>query len=362
MCPLRLAPGTMGIACRSLVLWILLCGSNTASSGTLQPYAPTSVLGPEQTGLVINISDPLSVVVGEYYAARRRIPPGNIIRARFLGGWPGMAPDEFDALRAHVEALLPRQVQVLALAWTQPYRVGCMSITTAFAFGYDPSFCSRHCEATRPSLYFDSDSRLPFEELGVRPAMLLAARDFDHARALIDRGARSDGTLPQGSAYLLATTDRARTVRQVRFDAARRAVHGRIPVQILHQDVLRERQDILFYLTGLPRVAALETLHFLPGAVADHLTSFGGQLLDSPQMSALAWLEAGATGSYGTVLEPCNLPGKFPDPAVLMRHYLQGESLVEAYWKSVAMPGEGVFIGEPLAAPFRAPQKRPVVR
>jgi hypothetical protein len=40
-----------------------------------------------------------------------------------------------------------------------------------------------------------------------------------------------------------------------------------------------------------------------------------------------------------------------------MRHYLSGDTLVEAYWKSVLMPSQGLFIGEPLAAPFapRAP-------
>ena len=35
-----------------------------------------------------------------------------------------------------------------------------------------------------------------------------------------------------------------------------------------------------------------------------------------------------------------------------MAHYLQGETLIEAYWKSVLMPGQGLFIGEPLARPF----------
>jgi hypothetical protein len=70
-------------------------------------------------------------------------------------------------------------------------------------------------------------------------------------------------------------------------------------------------------------------------------------------MSILRWLEAGATGSYGAVVEPCNFPGKFPSPGVAIRHYLRGESLIEAYWKSVAMPGQGIFVGEPLAAPYR---------
>jgi hypothetical protein len=35
-----------------------------------------------------------------------------------------------------------------------------------------------------------------------------------------------------------------------------------------------------------------------------------------------------------------------------MFHYATGASAIEAYWKSVAWPGEGVFIGEPLAHPF----------
>jgi hypothetical protein len=35
-----------------------------------------------------------------------------------------------------------------------------------------------------------------------------------------------------------------------------------------------------------------------------------------------------------------------------MAHYLQGETLLEAYWKSVAMPGQGIFVGDPLARPF----------
>ena len=76
-------------------------------------------------------------------------------------------------------------------------------------------------------------------------------------------------------------------------------------------------------------------------------------------MSILRWLEAGATASYGTVVEPCNHMQKFPFPGIAMFHYALGASAIEAYWKSVAWPGEGVFIGEPLAQPF-APKLREV--
>jgi uncharacterized protein (TIGR03790 family) len=69
-------------------------------------------------------------------------------------------------------------------------------------------------------------------------------------------------------------------------------------------------------------------------------------------MSAISWLKQGATASYGSVSEPCSFPEKFPDVRVLFEHYLHGETALEAYWKSVAMPGQGLFIGEPLARPY----------
>ena len=144
-------------------------------------------------------------------------------------------------------------------------------------------------------------------------------------------------------------------MRSVTYPATERLLRNRVAVRRLEQDALFGAADVLFYFIGKDAVEGLETLRFVPGAIADHLTSAGGELTDSSQMSALRWLEAGATGSYGTVVEPCNLRQKFPDPALVARNYLRGETLIEAYWKSVAMPGQGIFIGEPLAAPFRNP-------
>jgi uncharacterized protein (TIGR03790 family) len=99
-------------------------------------------------------------------------------------------------------------------------------------------------------------------------------------------------------------------------------------------------------------VEELARIGFRPGAVADHLTSSGGVLIGGDQMSIVNWLRQGATGSYGSVSEPCNFPQKFPDPGIFFNHYLRGDTLLEAYWKSVAMPGQGLFIGEPLARPY----------
>jgi uncharacterized protein (TIGR03790 family) len=100
-------------------------------------------------------------------------------------------------------------------------------------------------------------------------------------------------------------------------------------------------------------VAQIASNRWLPGAAADHLTSFGGVLPDgNGQMPATEWLRAGATASYGTVAEPCNYADKFPRASVLVGRYRRGDTLLEAYWKSVRWPGQGLFLGEPLARPW----------
>ena len=70
-------------------------------------------------------------------------------------------------------------------------------------------------------------------------------------------------------------------------------------------------------------------------------------------MSVLDWIDVGVTGTYGAVVEPCNFLQKFPNPGIVMQKYLSGNSLIEAYWKSVQMPGQGLFVGEPLASPYK---------
>ncbi|MBT8148286.1 MAG: TIGR03790 family protein, partial [Gammaproteobacteria bacterium] len=239
-----------------------------------------------------------------------------------------------------------------ALAWAQPYRVGCMSISAAFAFGFDVAYCAQGCKLTRSSPYYHAGSVAPFTDFALRPTMLLATNNFNDARALIDRGVAADDTQPFGTAYLLQTSDRARSVRSVFYAEAQRGFAGVFDVQVLQQDAIANRSSILFYFTGKSQVDGLDTLEFLPGAMADHLTSYGGMLTNSKQMSAMRWLEAGATGSYGTALEPCAFNQKFPNPVLAMWHYATGSTLLEAYWKSVQMPGQGNFIGEPLAAPY----------
>jgi uncharacterized protein (TIGR03790 family) len=313
---------------------------------------PRVGLRSSEIAVVVNDADPSSVELGRYYAQQRGLSAQQVVHVRFTPGKPTMSAAEFERVQMVMTNQLPAQVQAYALAWTAPYRVECMSITSAFAFGFDAAYCAEGCQTTKPSPYFDSASHAPHTDLRLRPAMLLAARDLKEAKAMVDRGVRSDMRWPAGTGYLLSTSDLKRNVRAQTYPGTLRAMVAAYPLKLLQSDELVGRNDVMFYFTGLLRVDGIDRNLYLDGAVADHLTSLGGMLTDSPQMSALDWISAGATGSYGAVNEPCNFREKFPEPAVLMAHYLSGETLIEAYWKSVRMPGQGVFIGEPLARPF----------
>jgi uncharacterized protein (TIGR03790 family) len=307
--------------------------------------------------LVINEADPLSKDLGSLYQRQRRIPEAQVIRVRLPIGQADLGRESFLRLQRQLRRSTPAHVQAYALAWSSPWRVGCQSITSAVSLGLDPGGCRNTCRPTRISPYHArGDVGRPWDVLHLRPSMLLAASDLAGGRRLIARGVAADGTSPPGTAYLLSTSDPLRNVRASGFDQVQASVGPGFRVRVVRADVLRGARDVMAYFTGLAQVPEINANHFRPGAVADHLTSFGGQLTgNSSQMSALRWLEAGATGSFGTVVEPCNYRDKFPDPALLLAYYRRGDTLLEAYWRSVAMPDQGLFIGEPLARPWPAP-------
>jgi len=353
----RPAGATRGVR-RALWAALLVGGAALAQGPAPPPDAarltlPRVGLRAGDIAVVVNDDDPASVEIGRYYAEKRGIAEGRIVHVRFPPGHAVMALGDFMRVHAELDAGAGVDVQAYALAWTRPYRVECMSVTAASALGFDPAYCAEGCRATRASPYFDSASRAPWTDHRLRPAMLLAGSDIESAKRLIDRGVRSDERWPQGKAYLMNTGDASRNVRAQSYERIKAVLGTAYPIEQVDADALEGRSDVMFEFTGAAKVASLATNRFLDGAIADHLTSFGGILgLGGGQTSALDWLAAGATGSYGTSSEPCNFRAKFPEPGIVMARYLGGESLVEAYWKSVLMPGQGVFVGDPLARPF----------
>jgi uncharacterized protein (TIGR03790 family) len=308
-------------------------------------------------GLVVNTADPYSVEVGRHYAAKRGLRPEQVLEVE-LPLQPQIDLPTFEALRARIDGHFGDRAQALALAWAMPYAVQCHSITGALALGVDPELCRRTCGRTPTSPYLNSPSSQPLRDHGMRLSMLLAAPSAEQAMAMIDRGVAADGTLglrgaPPVQALFVQTRDRARNVRSPLFPPPGLLARVGVDVVVVGSDDVAGRERVVLLQTGAARVPELDTLRWVDGALADHLTSAGGRLEGrGGQMPATAWIAAGATASYGTVSEPCNHVPKFPHPQLLLLHYLQGSTAIEAYWRSVAWPAQGLFIGEPLAAPF----------
>ncbi len=329
--------------CARIALLLLAAGARAQSPSSIPP-----ALGPGQLALAVNDADPASVALGAYYARLRGIPPARIVHVSIPGKPPRLERDAFARLKADIDRQLGADVRALLFAWTAPYAVECNSLTSAYTLGFDARQCERSCAPGRKNPYFNAKVLPP----GMRLSMLLPAEPLDVARAVAERGKAAGFSVPPAGAYFLQTSEATRNSRARFFPPSGAIPARKLTIHTLRQDVLEGAQDIMFYQTGMARVDKLETLRFLPGALADHLTSFGGELQGSGQMSSLRWLEAGATASYGTVSEPCNHWQKFPHPTVLMQHYLGGATAIEAYWRSVAWPAQGLFIGEPLARPY----------
>ena len=327
------------------------------------PTLPRNGLVAADLAVLIAEGDATSEAIGLAYQQARGVPEANMIRVAVPQGSDSISVADFATLKAAIDVKLPPGAQATLVTWTQPSRVSgacAMGITSALAFGYSANQCGG-CNRTQVSSYFDSDSTRPFADLKIRPSMMLGAATVEAAKLLINRGVAADDSQPSGTGYLVRTSDAARSVRYADYPALPAAWSAEAGLLLRYLDgslasspqAVANQADVMFYFTGLAQVPQLASNHFLPGAAADHLTSYGGLLPGgNGQMPATDWLAAGATASFGTVEEPCNYTDKFPKASVLIDHYLRGDTLIEAYWKSVAWPGQGLFVGEPLAKPW----------
>ena len=349
-----------------------------ANSATVAKLlVPRSSIQASEIAVLINDNDPQSVEVASYYQKVRNIPSRNMIHLNFdqnrihpgLPSNNGIDPAEFAALKAQVDAAAGPEIQALVVSWSKPFRIAGFnyystnySITSAFTFGVDAAYLnSNNCAATPVNRYYGSASTAPYTDFGIRPTMMLAGVSTASAKATIDNGLKADRNLPAGNGWFVRTADSVRSGPRLQdFQTTVQSWNRPEALTMTYSDYsknggrseVKNATDVLFYQTGLANVPGLNTNTYVPGALADHLTSNGGNLFGTEQMSALRWLEAGVTASYGTVTEPCAHTEKFPAASVLVKSYFRGNTALEAYTKSVRQPSQGVFVGDPLARPF----------
>jgi uncharacterized protein (TIGR03790 family) len=327
--------------------------------------------------VVVNQNSTNSVQLGNDYCEQRGVPPQNVLRmTNWTGGSINWSPTDFqndllDPLLAMVASRgLTNQAQFVLLSMDIPYRVtdgaNENGTTAALFYGFKtngppvsglPS-CSLPDDTSNSYAY----SELPFGQALPNTAatnsflaVMLTDVTLANAENTLLRGVAADGSYPTQMVYLEKTSDPARNVRFVEFDNAvfENQVAGNYAVSRVESDST-DFTNLFGFQTGLANYS-LNPNTFVPGALGDTLTSFAGFILDpASQTTALAYLEAGASGSYGTIVEPCNYTQKFPDPVDYF-YQTRGFSLAEAYYQSLLNPFQGLFVGEPLAAPFARP-------
>jgi uncharacterized protein (TIGR03790 family) len=328
--------------------------------------------------VVVNQNSSNSLQLGNDYCERRGVPPQNFFRmTNWTGGSISWQQSDFESyllnpLLAMISSRgLTNQAQIVLLSMDIPYRVingdSENGTTSALFYGFKtntvpqaglPDTCSLPDDSTNSYAY----SELPFAlaepetaSTNAFLAVMLTDTNLAQAESTLERGVTSDNSFPTNTIYLEKTSDTARNVRFFVFDNAIQECRARGD-----NAATRTNSDSTAFTgalgleTGLTGFS-LPTDAYVPGAVADNLTSFGGYILDPDnQTTLLAFLEAGACGSYGTVVEPCNWTYKFPDPMVYF-YQNRGFCLAEAYYQSLSSPFEGLMVGEPLSAPFARP-------
>jgi len=171
---------------------------------------------------------------------------------------------------------------------------------------------------------------------------------------MIDRSVAVDGTRPTGTYYYMQTEDIRSTPRHGYYPTAVTDMAGLGgAAEHLYAVLPTGRHDCLGIMTGLasPNIDG-EDMTILPGAICDHLTSWAATFDISSQVKLSRWIVAGASGSWGTVEEPCAIAGKFPHARAFI-YYQQGLSLGEAYFRSAEyLPFQGLLYGDPLTRPF----------
>jgi uncharacterized protein (TIGR03790 family) len=368
--------------------------------------------GPETTAVVIDAESTLSLLVGLRYAELRGIPAANLLFLEGLDGAATLPLADFRArieqpLRAFLAAREPgAELDTVALSIDLPFGVELGELLSRFDKSAKPTWATPRASSTGAlylggahdleslnwlaldaNAYASATLRREGEELRMElPAEGRAFRvDHEGPRAmavalgwigvrgnrveevlaLIERGAACDGTRPSGTVYLMEQLDvRART-RMPYFDATLQALRalGRDAVILRAgeggQDGLvpKAKTDILGLVAGCSDFDwAASGSAFVPGALAEHLTSFGAAFDQPGQTKIASFVRAGVVGTSGAVYEPYALAPKFPHP-LLHAYYAQGFSLAEAFHLAVASPYQLLVLGDPLARPC-APVRR----
>jgi hypothetical protein len=377
--PVRPSPLAIGLR-PALWLTALLCACPRGLAGGT----------PENAILVVDPTNPESLYVANYYRQKRDLPDVNVVYmsptpatyAQFAGATLDAFLGALENLGIgdHVDyVILPSggtfYTSAPGLVTDGCYSVSRFSATAPYALAHQRAQILAGTDSSLPNGYYrPSDEARAFDgsiQWGSGEPLTVGGQRYFIAAmlgytgplgntlpevlAMIDRSLAVDATRPAGTFYFMQTSDPARSgPRQGAFPAAVAAIiafGGN--AQHLFADFPLGNFDCMGIMTGLadPDIDNAN-LGVLAGAFCDHLTSYAATFDSSSQTKMSRWISKGASGTSGTVEEPCNYPGKFAH-ARLHVFYFQGLSLGEAWFRSMGFaPFQSLFLGDPLTRPF----------
>ena len=329
--------------------------------------------------VVVNQLSTNSVQLGNYYCEKRQVPPQNLLRTAWRGGNVAWQKSDFQAIILNPllamlsTRQLTNQIDYVLLCMDFPYRVenggslttsGTNSTTSALFYGfktdYPPQANPVTCSVPDASFNPYAGSERIFRSIAPGTsktnflAVMLTSSNLVSAKQVIDRAVAGDGTFPTQTVYLAKSSDVFRNLRYSLFDNVvfNARLRGNCSMQRIGTDPIYFLGSALGLQSGWGNPYVIGGTSFVPGALADNLTSWGGTLFESSgQLNILVLLDAGVAGCYGTVIEPCSYVSKFPSPQSYF-YLARGFSMAECYYQSVANPYQGLLMGDPLAAPF----------
>jgi uncharacterized protein (TIGR03790 family) len=357
-----------GGLCRLLFTWFFCCMPLTGHAGG----------GPQNVLIVANQQSGDSLALGHYYREQRGIPA----RHFFTVDTPlsaNMSTTIFsNQVRAPILSYiasqqLTNQIEYIVFSSDIPYRIylgspvsnrfSSLTSSMFYDFKSSPDAFVFDCQTEPGSdhAFYRSerafDRNTPGHNEYILSAML-AAGSSDGIRQVIDRSVSADHTTPTGRMNLIQTSDLSRMVRRPQYE------NTQFYFRMLDQPVegiIRASSDLsaftntMGYSTGAPNPGNLNIVQLQPGSIAEHLTSFGGFLTSvSGQMSVTNWMALGASGSYGTIVEPCAITNKFP-ATDLYYWYARGFNAGESIYMATRNPYQGLTVGDPLTQPYSSP-------
>lgn len=346
-----------------------------------------NALLPSETILLVNTNSLDSLKIAAHFTALRKLPQQNIIYLGLDESQPQISQDQFtkqiwDPVQQELQT---RGLDDHVLAWIYsagfPFRVKtppcALSITgLTFTrntvpewkkiqnnwtnFALSPLFRG---PSTNPKMLAQGTGSLDRFKAGLKdkmpiPAMMLGytgknGNTVDEVLAALKNGVKGDHTRPSSGVQFVKTDDKHRSIPRewqfspVQLELAQRGIEAttttNFPAHATRQWGL---------MTGAAHVSADKMPEFVPGAMADHMTSYAAMFDKNDQTKCSEWIRAGATATAGTVIEPLSIWYKFPH-ARFFTHYSRGCTILESFYLSLLNPTQTLCIGEPFCRPWR---------